>query len=327
MTEYKLIPASSLKNVLALDATLKDCRREIALAEQEGNEMVKAMVTASAMNTLRQQLSAPEIMKDIKALVGSPLGIEVYPPTAKHGDDVIRDVALEGLLSGARLTGGEIGIHSGKFYRTKKYWERMFRTLPGVVCDEPNLDKPNATKFGEKIYASVEGTLTWRVNGKADKLEFKGQGAILVLWNSGMGIEAVHGKAKRVAYRAAFAKVTNQQIEEDAADVVTVESPAGFHETIHTEQAASYTVEPADALPVGDNLHIALAKIAAAGTTEDAVAFGAEYDALCADLAEPQRTEAKNAGFEAVERRCAALTAGKAKRGQRANGDMFDKGQ
>lgn len=249
MTEYKLIPASSLKNVLALDATLKDCRREIALAEQEGNEMVKAIVTAAAMNTLRQQLSAPEIMKDIKALVGSPLGIEVYPPTAKHGDDVIRDVALEGLLSGARLTGGEIGIHSGKLYRTKKYWERMFRTLPGVVCDEPNLDKPNATKFGEKIYASVEGTLTWRVNGKADKLEFKGQGAILVLWNSGMGIEAVHGKAKRVAYRAAYAKVTNQQIEEDAADVVTVESPAGFHEVIHTEPTAAYTVEPAPEAP------------------------------------------------------------------------------
>jgi len=239
MAEYTLIPPATLQAVVALNATLKLCRSEIAKAEASGDEMIGAMITASAMEALRQQLTAA-VMKDVRSLVGSPLGIEVYPPTAKHSDEVVRDVVLEGLLQGARIVGGEIGIHSGRCYLTKKYWERRFRTLPGIVCDEPALGKPREEKVGDKMYACCNAILTWRLNGRLDKIECTDKAAISVIWNSGMQIDAIHGKVKRRLFKLAYAKATNTQLEEDD-DAIVIDSPAGYSETLDGQ--AAYTVD------------------------------------------------------------------------------------
>lgn len=208
-----IIPSVKREQVLALDQLIKSSRAEIDQARADGNDMLIAFTLAEVTQQLRTQLES--MLPDIKHLVGTPLGIEVYPPTAKYSDQVILDTVLEGLLKGMRLVGGEIGIHSARLYDTKKYWERMVRTYPGIVFEEPSLEKPNAVKFGEKIYASVEGSFSWRINGKADKLEWRGSNSIHVLWNNNMGMEAVHGKAKRVVYRAAYARITNTEIPDD----------------------------------------------------------------------------------------------------------------
>jgi hypothetical protein len=255
MAEYTLIPKATLQAVVALNDTLKLCRSEIANAEASGDEMIGAMITASAMEALRQQLT-PAVMKDVRSRVGSPLGIEVYPPTAKHSDDVVRDVVLEGLLQGARIVGGEIGIHSGRCYLTKKYWERKFRTLPGIVCDEPVLGKPRAEKVGDKEYAVVQAVLTWRMNGKSDKLECTNNAAISVIWNAGMQIDAIHGKVKRRLFKAGYAKVTNTQLEDD--EEIVIDSPAGYPETLHTEPVAGYVVDsPGDEIAADAEQHLA----------------------------------------------------------------------
>jgi hypothetical protein len=211
-----IIPAVKREQVLALDLLIKSSRQEIEQARADGNDMLIAFTLAEVTQQLRTQLVT--MLPDIKHLVGSPLGIEVYPPTAKYGDDVIVDAVLEGLLKGMRLVGGEMGIHSGRLYDTKKYWERVVRTYPGIVCEEPVLGTPRDMKVGDKLYACVNAILEWRLNGRADKIERVDKEAIVVIWNSGMQIDAIHGKVKRRLYRMAYAKIANTQLEDDDAD-------------------------------------------------------------------------------------------------------------
>jgi hypothetical protein len=180
--------------------------------------MLIAFTLAEVTQQLRTQLVA--LLPDIKHLVGTPLGVEVYPPSAKYSDEIIVDAVLEGLLKGARLVGGEIGIHSGRYYDTKKYWERMVRTYPGIVCDEPTLGKPRDEKVGDKVYGCVNAILEWRINGRADKIECTDKAAIAVIWNSGMQIDAIHGKVKRRLYRMAYSKITNTQLDDDDDDTI-----------------------------------------------------------------------------------------------------------
>jgi len=208
-----IIPAVKREQVLALDGLIKSSRVEVEQARADGNDMLLAFTLAEVTQQLRTQLVA--MLPDIKHLVGSPLGIEVYPPTAKYSDEVILDAVLEGLLKGMRLVGGEMGIHSGKLYDTKKYWERVVRTYPGIVCQEPVLGKPREEKVGDKVYGCVNAILEWRINGKADKIECVDKAAIAVIWNSGMQIDAIHGKVKRRLYRMAYSKITNTQLDDD----------------------------------------------------------------------------------------------------------------
>jgi len=213
-----IIPAVKREQVLALDGLIKSSRSEIAQAQADGNDMLIAFTLAEVTQQLRTQLV--EMLPDIKHLVGSPLGIEVYPPTAKYSDEIIVDAVLEGLLKGMRLVGGEMGIHSGRLYDTKKYWERMVRTYPGIVCQEPTLGKPREEKVGDKTYACVNAIFEWRINGKADKIECLDKAAIAVIWNSGMQIDAIHGKVKRRLYKMAYSRITNTQFDDDDQDAI-----------------------------------------------------------------------------------------------------------
>jgi hypothetical protein len=233
-----IIPAAKREQVLALDGLIKSSRTEIEQARADGNDMLIAFTLAEVTQQLRTQLVT--LLPDIKHLVGTPLGIEVYPPTAKYGDEVIVDAILEGLLKGARLVGGEIGIHSGRYYDTKKYWERMVRTYPGIVCDEPVLGKPREEKVGDKVYACVNAILTWRLNGRSDKIECVDKAAIAVIWNSGMQIDAIHGKVKRRLYRAAWARITNTQLEDDDRDPDAIEGEiVGTPEVVAQDDTAA----------------------------------------------------------------------------------------
>lgn len=219
----EITPAGSRGQILALDNTLKAAREEIALAEADGNDMLKALTLAKATQMVREQLTP--LMDDVMCLVGSPLGIKTdrdnQPDSGRYGVETIRDAVLNGMMRGARVVGNEINVIGSNLYLTKEFWERRFREAPGVShVQPPTLGIPRETKLGERAYAMVQARLDWRLNGQNDHLELTGDKAILVAWNKGMGVDALHGKAKKRLYQMAYARVTGSQVEEEDGEVV-----------------------------------------------------------------------------------------------------------
>lgn len=211
---YTLIPVSNREHVMKLNQVCKTCQAEMALAEREGDDMVKTMIAAAAMNQLRALLT-DEVMADVMQLVGSPLGISVEN-NAQWPMPVVRDVVLAGLLQGARIVGGEMHIASGKLYLRKEYWERRFKEFDGVTdVRPPDLGLPRYQRLVDKDYATVQCKLSYRFKNKPYVLDRTGDSAITVLCNSGMKLDAIHGKVKKRLYQTAFAVVSGQHVVDD----------------------------------------------------------------------------------------------------------------
>lgn len=253
MAEYTLIPKSSVQQVLELNRVCKACQLEMTQAEREGDDMVRAIVAGGAMLRLRE-LMTDALMDDIMPLVGSQLGISCE--TGKqYPKGIVRDVVLAGLLAGARVIGGEIHIASGRLYLTKAYWERRFRELPGITdVQPPALGLPRATKLGDKEYAVVQGTLTFRRDGKLCKFERTGDNAITVIWNAGMGLDAIHGKAKKRLYKLAYEQVTGTHTtdELEPEEVAAIEG-----HVVSTEVVPDYSQQsPGDDIAADAEQHV-----------------------------------------------------------------------
>lgn len=104
--ESALIPAATITSILALDKTVQDTRREIARAERDGNAMLKGFVLARGMQALRELLT-PDIMKDVRALMNTPLGFRTDRDPARgekpYDDDTVRDAVIAALMGGLPL--------------------------------------------------------------------------------------------------------------------------------------------------------------------------------------------------------------------------------
>jgi hypothetical protein len=210
---YTLIPQSSVQQVLELNRVVKTCQSEMALAEASGDDVVKAMVAAGAMNQLRGLIE--KVMPDIRQLVGSPLGISCEQG-AQWPDKVVGDVVLQGVLQGGRIVGGEIHIASGRCYMTKAYWERRFKEFPGVTnVQPPAMGLPRYQVLCERNYATVQTKLVYRLDGKLQTLDRTGDAAITVVVNKGMGLDAIYGKVKKRLYQTAYAVVSGQHVVDD----------------------------------------------------------------------------------------------------------------
>jgi hypothetical protein len=129
---------------------------------------------------------------------------------------------LAGALQGARYTGNEINIISGGLYLTREFYERVFAELPGVTdAEPPALGIPRATELAGKTYATINAKLRFKLDGKQVDLDFSGERAIVVTWNKGMGVDAVHGKARKRIYAHAFRYVSGRSFDETGdADVI-----------------------------------------------------------------------------------------------------------
>jgi len=215
---YTLIPQSSVQQVLELNRVVKTCQAEMALADASGDDIVKAMVAAGAMNQLRGLIK--KCMPDIMQLVGSPLGISCeFGKT--YNENVVGDVVLQGVLQGARIVGGEIHIASDRCYLTKSYWERRFKEFLGVSnVQPPSLGLPRYQVLCERNYATVQCKLVYRLDGKLQTLDRTGDAAITVVVNKGMGLDAIYGKVKKRLYQTAYAVVSGQHVVDDEEAVV-----------------------------------------------------------------------------------------------------------
>jgi hypothetical protein len=98
----------------------------------------------------------------------------------------------------------------------------MFAELPGVTDVEPPATGiPRVTEMQGKTYATINAKLRFRVNGNPVDLDFSGEKAIVVVWNKAMGVDALHGKAKKRIYAYAYRYVSGRTFDEvDPSDII-----------------------------------------------------------------------------------------------------------
>lgn len=213
--------------IIEIEQACQDC----SLATlQKLSPIRRTLALANGMQTIRKHLTGP-LMADIMALANTPLGFltdrkpgqkdkegkEIKPYT----ESTIRDAVIEAMLRGASIIGNEFNVIAGSCYLTKQYFERMLREWPGLT--ELRVTEGVPTTSMSAGGALVPMLATWKLNGQADQLvcdhTSDGDYRIAVRVNSGMGTDAILGKAKRKAFARIFARITGSQWVAEQADM------------------------------------------------------------------------------------------------------------
>jgi len=151
------------------------------------------------------------------------------------------------MFRGVRLIGNEFNILSGGCYLTKEGFDHLLRTYPGLdAFPDVTLGVP----IMQGGFALVPFDAAWSLNGAADSIAGRPASSdggpdtrIPVKVNSGMGADALLGKATRKAYARIYAKVSRQHVPEgdaDSDDVLTVSRT-----TVATAPGAAMSLEDA----------------------------------------------------------------------------------
>lgn len=211
-------PLSELANI---EAIASEC--SLVMSSARGN-FQRALTMAKGIAMLRQALT-PEIMAGIMALQGSKLGFR----TDKDKDggypvDIVKDCAIEHVLRGGMLVGNEMNIIAGSAYQTKEFFSRMLQELPGFT--DLKLF-PGVPVAGGDRRALVAYSATWKFNGqpgRLDRVQTKLEdGTILderlsITSNSGMGPDAILGKAERKIKAAIYSRCTGTIVTDADVD-------------------------------------------------------------------------------------------------------------
>ncbi len=141
MTEI-LVPESQLKQIILIDETCRSAATQIQAAQDSGNQMLKTMVMARAMNAISGLLTK-EIMADIMQLQGKAIGFKTDKDSeGGYPLEKVREVVVQALIRKCRVTGNEFNIIAGNFYPTKEGFERLLREFPGLTNLQISLGVP-----------------------------------------------------------------------------------------------------------------------------------------------------------------------------------------
>jgi hypothetical protein len=210
-------------------------RIEAALVKCNATELAslptlsKAVRLAAGINELRKALTSEIMERVIMPLQGSPLGFVTdkdkdggYPP------EVVRDCMIEGMIRGLQPVNNEINIISGRCYAAKNGMKRLVTTFPGLT--DLRITPGVPTLAGDKG-AVISMRATWNLNGQPMEI-YRGiqkdkdgvvtdDTRIAVRVNSGMGPDAIIGKAERKIFKAIYELVSGASIPEgDEIDTV-----------------------------------------------------------------------------------------------------------
>lgn len=176
------------------------------------------IILAEGINELRTKLITPAVLSHLMALQGSSLGFR----TDKDKDGgypaaIVKECAIEAVIRDARFTLNEFNIIAERVYLTKEYFTRKVREFPGLGNLRHYPGVPTMANGG----ALVPYSLTWDLNGVPDRLDRKltklADGTelderICVRVNSGMGADAILGKAERKILAALYKRLCGAEI-------------------------------------------------------------------------------------------------------------------
>jgi hypothetical protein len=217
---------------------------------------------------------------------------------------VVRDCCTEALMRGFNLVGNEFNIIAGRFYGAKAGYERKVLEWPGLthLLMEPAV--PQAGNGG----ALVAYVATWRLNGQQQCLKCAQEnvdGTIIdnripVKVNSGMGADAILGKAERKMYYRIYKRLSGGAFGLADGDL---------GDSILASGEASPSPIPAGT-PEGRRISLGKGnktKGAAAPVAESAPPPGAPAESKAAAPAERKSEPPKSVGTEALHELLASV--------------------
>lgn len=190
------------ERVSALDNLAKSCQ----LANLPDNPFENAIVVANAMVEIRQSLT-PELMAPIMALQNTKIGFKC---DKNYDVETVKNALIEATLRGVRPVGNEFNIIAGQCYITKEGFGRLLREIPGLKFSiTPHVPKMKSDKEAESTV-----TIEWRYNGEQETREM----TFAIRVNSGMGADAINGKATKKARAWLYNYLTDMELGDGDAD-------------------------------------------------------------------------------------------------------------
>lgn len=189
----------SADKIAAMEAVITQC----SLQHMDGASQFEAMFKmAAGMRELRT-LITDDAMKDVMQLQNTSLGFRTDKAQGGYPVDIVKDCVIEASLRGLRPVGNEFNIISGRMYVTKEGFARLVREFPGLSDLKLTPSVPKTRDGG----ALVEFKATWNLHGLPDSLvrEFP------VRVNTGMGADAIIGKATRKMLAAIYGQLTGSE--------------------------------------------------------------------------------------------------------------------
>lgn len=262
-----LVPKAQAKQLAEIEELRAATRGALVEAEEQGQDVLKGMILAKAMQRLRDLLT-PALMEDVMALQNSHLGFDTDRPAENpYGVEVVRDCAIVALLSGFQITGNEWNIISGRFYPAQKGCKRLVETWPGLHDLVVELGVPVNGAGGALVAATATwaiGTRVYQVdchaaNPEGSTAEQRMDTRLAIRVNKGQGTDAILGKARRKLYARVLERLTG--VSPDDLGKAPTEEPArlaaaeprglGNHELDHQLERCSEVLDSARSLLQG----------------------------------------------------------------------------
>jgi hypothetical protein len=219
-----------------IERVLEKCA-PAALAQMPA--MRQAVTLAGGVQALRKALSDELVGRVFMPLQGSPLGfLTDKDQNGGYPIATVRDCLIEGMIRGLQPVNNEINIISGRMYAAKNGVRRLVMHWPGLTDLRIT---PGVPQMAGDRGALIAMRATWKLNGTPMEL-YRGQtksadgviedSRIAVRVNSGMGPDAIIGKAERKIFKAIHEILTNgtTTLEDGEAidtvgETVTAETP------------------------------------------------------------------------------------------------------
>lgn len=225
----------------SIESIVKECG---LLALRDQPVLIQTITLARGIKALQNVLAKEAVESYFVPLQNTALGFLTDKPEG-YAWNVVRDCVIEAMLRGFRPIGNEMNIISGRFYGAKNGFERVVREYPDLSRLQYDLAVP--VLAGDKG-ALVAFRASWFLAGEEMELigAAPGEGQYMdtripVKVNSGMGPDAILGKATRKM----FARIYNR-----ISGVETIDGDPG--------DAMPATVLPAVAEPAQDGKRISL---------------------------------------------------------------------
>ena len=224
---------------------------------EEAKQFSTSIKQANGIILLKNALT-PEIMKPIMALQGSSLGFRTdKDKDGGYPEPVVQECVIEATMRGLPILGNQFNIISARCYITKEGFGTLLAKIPGLrYMITPGI--PKMTSSGAEAPVHVE----WKYNGESNSKDL----TFPIRVNSGMGADAINGKATRKARAWLYMQVTGMEVndgevgEEGSFNApieatkqgrfakkapidVTPKAPAAEAAPIDAEATASVTIE------------------------------------------------------------------------------------
>lgn len=170
------------------------------------DNFLRAYGVAAAVDRMTKLLT-PQAMEPIMALQNSPLGFLTDKQAGGYPVDTVRSALIQAAIEGLGVYGNQWNIIAGRMYVTKNGMREKLRRIQGlrysIVVDVPHTSGDRG--------AVVTAHVIWSLNGGETRTQDL---PLAVRINSGMGADAIMGKATRKARAWLYEELTGNAVDE-----------------------------------------------------------------------------------------------------------------